>query len=132
MDKQSLKVVGGPVTVTSDGRRYFSSAHKEAVVAKCLAPGASVSAVASTNGFRTDLVRKWVRQHEVRHRGSSAKLLPVRIEAQRTERALEGLGTVAAELGSIELRAGGIELTVRGRVEHGQLELMLNAVLRAR
>ena len=57
MDKRSVVVAGEPVRVTCNGRRYFSRAHKEAIVAKCLAPGASLAAVALANGFNANLVR---------------------------------------------------------------------------
>jgi transposase-like protein len=130
MDRRSLTVVGEPVTVTCNGRRYFSRAHKEAVVAKCLVAGASVSAVAQANGLRCSVVRRWVRQYEAGQRDSSAKLLAVRIEPQSVQRLAED--AVASEDGSIELRVGQIELTVRGRVERASLVLMLNAALRAR
>ncbi len=39
MDKRSTVVAGEPVRITSNGRRYFSKAYREAVIAKCLAPG---------------------------------------------------------------------------------------------
>ena len=64
MDKRSMVVVGGPYRVTSNGRRYFSKSHKEAGLAKCLAPGASLAAVALANGFNANLVRKWVRDRQ--------------------------------------------------------------------
>ena len=65
MDKRSMVVAGEPVRVTGNGRRYFSKAHREAVVAKCLAPGASLAAVALANGFNANLVRKWVRARDL-------------------------------------------------------------------
>ncbi len=46
MDKRTLVVAGEPVRVTCNGRRYYSKAHQEAVVAKCLVPGAALVAVA--------------------------------------------------------------------------------------
>ena len=130
MDRRSLTVAGEPVTVTSNGRRYFSKAHKEAVVAKCLAPGESISAVAQANGLRSSVLRRWVRQHQAHPRPAAAKLLPVTIEPRRVQRLTED--AVGGEGGSIELRAGRFELTVRGRVEREPLALILNAVLRAR
>ena len=48
MDKRGLVVAGEPVRVTGNGRRYFSKAHREAVVAKCLVPGASLAAHIAT------------------------------------------------------------------------------------
>ena len=87
MDKRSVVVAGEPVRVTCNGRRYFSRAHKDAVVAKCLAPGASLAAVALANGFNANLVRRWVEQQQSRHAGSksTARLLPVTIEPGRAQ-----------------------------------------------
>jgi hypothetical protein len=39
MDGQSMVVAGEPLRVTRNGQRYFSEAHRDAVVAKCLVPG---------------------------------------------------------------------------------------------
>ena len=47
----------GPVTVTSNGRRYFATEHKREVVERCLQPGASTAAVAQEYGFDANLVR---------------------------------------------------------------------------
>ena len=82
MDKRSMVVAGEPVRVTSNGRRYFSKAYREAVIAKCLAPGASLAAVALANGLNANLVRKWVRRGQARNAVTTkaAKLLPVMIE----------------------------------------------------
>ena len=49
MDRGSRVVSGEPYRITSNGRRYFSKAHKEAMLAKCMAPGASLAAVALAN-----------------------------------------------------------------------------------
>lgn len=58
MDKRGAVVAGEPVRVTRNGRRYFSKAHKDTIVAKCLAPGASLAAEALANGFNANLVRR--------------------------------------------------------------------------
>jgi hypothetical protein len=47
-----MAVVGEPYRVTRNGRRYFSKAHQEAVIAKCLAPGASLAPVAPRMPWR--------------------------------------------------------------------------------
>ena len=66
-----------PLRVTRNGRRYFSAAHKRAVVQKCLVPGASLAAVALSCGFNANLVRRWVRQYQ--ERSVSTKLVPVMV-----------------------------------------------------
>lgn len=126
-----MVVAGEPYRVTRNGRRYYSKAHKEAVIAKCLAPGASLAAVALANGFNANLVRKWVRQRLARQAKSksAAKLLPVTVAASdpMVSRLVSG-----SACGSIELRMGRIELVIHGQVESEHLALVLDAVLRSR
>jgi len=126
-----MAVAGEPYRVTGNGRRYYSKAHKEAVIAKCLVPGASLAAVALANGFNANLVRKWVRQRLARRAKSKSavKLLPVTVAASEYESSRPVSG---AECGSIELRLGRIELVIHGQVEHEPLSLVLDAVLRSR
>ena len=137
MDKRSVVVAGEPVRITCNGRRYFSRAHKEAIVAKCLAPGAPLAAVALANGFNANLVRRWVVQCQRRPAGSksSARLLPVTIEPKRTPKAAaDGVIRLGrgSEPGSMEIRIGRIELVVHGAVEREQLSVVLDTLLRAR
>ena len=141
MDRRSLVVAGEPVRVTRNGRRYFGKTHREAVVAKCLAPGASLAAVALANGFNANLVRKWVRQRQARNAraDTAAKLLPVTIQTGPTrvlsERAVSrrsGGRITHGDCGSMRIRVGAIELVLQGTVDREQLSLVLDAVLRSR
>ena len=126
-----MVVAGEPYRVTRNGRRYYSKAHKETVIAKCLTPGASLAAVALANGVNANLVRKWVRQRVGREAKfkSMAKLLPVMVAA--SDPMMSGAVSPAA-CGSIELRMGRIELVIHGQVEREQLSLVLDTVLRPR
>jgi transposase len=141
MDKHSMVVAGEPVRVTSNGRRYFSKAHREAVVAKCLAPGASLAAVALANGLNANLVRKWVRRNQARHALAkpAAKLLPVTIQGEqghartgRAESSRAGARSRHTDCGSMRIRVGSIELVLHGTVDGEQLSLVLEELLRAR
>lgn len=136
-----MVVAGEPLRVTRNGRRYFSKAHREAVVAKCLAPGASLAAVALANGFNANLVRKWVRQRQAHNAvvNTTAKLVPVTIQTEQTrvlaERAVSrrsGARLRHADSGSMQLRVGAIELVLQGAVDREQLSLVLEALLRSR
>ena len=137
MEKRSLVVAGEPFRVTGNGRRYFSKAHKEAVMAKCLAPGASLAAVALANGFNANLVRKWVRERGAGDTmaKSSSKLLPVILDAEpgrelpRRMRAPARAQTRKAAAGSMEIRIGTIELVVHGLVDRAQLSEVLDRLL---
>ncbi len=139
MEKRSLVVSGEPFRVTGNGRRYFSKAHKEAVIAKCLAPGASLAAVALANGFNANLVRKWVRERGVDDSmaKSSSKLLPVTLDIRpervptRRLRALTAAPARKAAAGSMEIRIGEIELVVHGLVDRAQLSEVLDRLLRS-
>ena len=139
MEKRSQVVAGEPFRVTGNGRRYFSKAHKEAVIAKCLAPGASLAAVALANGFNANLVRKWVRDRRSGDSAakSSSKLLPVildaRPEREQTQRmrVLVRAPARKAASGSMAIRIGSVELVVHGRVDPAQLSEVLDRLLRA-
>jgi transposase-like protein len=130
-----MVVASEPVRVTCNGRRYFSKAHKDAVIAKCLTPGASLAAVALANGFNANLVRKWVRQRQARQplSKSNARLLPVTIEQEQApaSNASARAGRSAA-CGSMQIRIGRVELVVRGAVGREQLSVVLDTLLRSR
>jgi transposase len=141
MDKRSMVVAGEPVRVTCNGRRYYSKAHQEAVVAKCLMPGASLAAVALANGFNANLVRKWVRERQAGNAlaRTAVRLLPVTIQAEQTRapvaRVVSKRSPARArrcDCGSMQLRVGSIELVMHGTVDREQLSLVLDALLRAR
>ena len=137
MEKRSVVVVGEPYRVTGNGRRYFSRAHKEAVIARCLAPGASLAGVALANGFNANLVRKWVRDRRVGDTvaKSASKLVPVTLDAEpgaelpRRMRVPARAPVRNAVAGSLEIRIGTIELVVHGLVDRAQLSEVLDRLL---
>ena len=107
-----------PLRVTCNGRRYFSAAHKRAVVQKCLVPGASLAAVALACGFNANLVRRWVRQYQ--ERGLSTKLVPVVVTPQvplaKTATRVVGIARSKpkSSRSTLELRVGATRLVLRG------------------
>ncbi len=70
-----------PLTITSNGRRYFDAEHKRRVVEQCLAPGASMAAVSMAHGFNANLVRKWIRAHQAAQAEAMGRqrLIPVSV-----------------------------------------------------
>lgn len=130
MDRGSLREGIEPLRVSRNGRRYFSQAHKDAVVAQCLVPGASLAAVALAHGFNANLVRRWVKERQTQS-SPSAKLLPVAIESHRAGNTLVPAAGSAA-CGIIELRVGKAELCVRGAVERETLSVVLDTLSRLR
>jgi transposase len=81
MKAESARVLVAPLRTTRNGRRFFSEDYQRTVVERCLAPGASVAAVAMQHGFNANLVRKWIRryQRELVKKGELSKLLPVTV-----------------------------------------------------
>ena len=135
MNPKNRRVPVEPLRVSRNGRRFFSAAHKQAVVEKCLVPGASVSAVALAHGFNTNLVRKWIVKHQASRAlaRSAGTLLPVSvIEAPATSTRISkrGAGKRAPALASgwIEIEIGAARVIVRGEVGAGQLRLVLDAL----
>lgn len=143
MDLERKKGRVEPLTITSDGRRYFDAAYKVQVVEQCLAPGASVAAVALAHGFNANLVRRWVRAFQASRAQSTppGRLIPVSvIEADehpplpRRQPAPhrsskpdgEPAGGVAA--GLIELQLGTVIVRVHGQVEEAVLRTVLQAL----
>ena len=59
-------------------RRTYPRQFKREVVAQCLAPGASVSAVALSHGINANVIRKWLPQGDLRIATGTATMLPVR------------------------------------------------------
>jgi transposase len=127
-----------PYRVTRNGRRYFSAAHKRAVVQKCLVPGTSLAAVALSCGFNANLVRRWVRQYQ--ERSPSTKLVPVviapEIQSSKMKTRIVSTARIATvkpktASSSLELQIGEARLVLRG-MDLEQLRVVLDTLLCAR
>ena len=134
MKLENLRVPVEPLRVSRNGKRFFSEAYKRAVVEKCLVPGASVSTVALAHGFNTNLVRKWIVKHQVQALArTGGTLVPVSVieaPASSTRTSKRGAGKRAPELASgwIEIEIGAARVILCGKVEAGQLRLVLDAL----
>lgn len=124
-----------PLRVTCNGRRYFSAAHKRAVVQKCLVPGASLAAVALSCGFNANLVRRWVRQYQ--ERGLSTTLVPVVVRPQVPLAKTRTIAVATSKIArtkpknirsSLELQIGATRLVLR-TIDLEQLRVVLDALL---
>ena len=60
MDTATRSMIRLPAVRT---RRRHASQFRAQVVAACLQPGVSISAVALANGLNANLVRRWVKEH---------------------------------------------------------------------
>lgn len=135
MKPESRRVPVEPLRVSRNGKRFFSEAHKRAVVEKCLVPGASVSAVALAYGFNTNLVRRWIVKHQARGAlaPTAGALLPVNLisasgRSARTSRRAAGRRTSEPASGWIEIEVGAVRVILRGAVEAGQLRSLFDAL----
>jgi transposase len=143
MTLESARVPFEPERITRNGRRFFSEEHKRAVVERCLAPGASVSAVSLAHGFNTNLVRKWIRAYQAQQAAGAGKLVPVTVrEAHEIALSRRASGKPAADQvatsasatasGSLEIELGAAKLVVRGGVAPEQLRVVLDLIARYR
>jgi transposase len=135
MKPENRRVPVEPLRVSRNGKRFFSEAHKRTVVEKCLVPGASVSAVALAHGFNTNLVRKWILKHQaaralLRTVGTLVPVSVIEARATSTRTSKRGAGKRAPEPASgwIEIEVGAARVILRGKVEAGQLRLVLDAL----
>ena len=82
--KQADANFGVPIAAQEPARavrRTYSPQLKREVVGQCLAPGASVSAVAMSHRINANVVRKWLPRHR-EHCGETAlAMLPVNVAA---------------------------------------------------
>lgn len=65
-------------------RRTYPRQFKREVVAQCLVPGASVSAIALSHGINANVIRKWLPQRDSRAATAPAGMLPVTIDSEPT------------------------------------------------
>ncbi len=135
-----MKTVAG---ISGTPRRQHERSFKAELVAKCLAPGASVASVALAGGVNTNLLFKWRRDHlrEMRASGaasSSAVLVPVQVapEMDSVSKMLPPAAPATAmpalrsmrNSGVIELEVAGVQLRLRGLVDEASLCSVLRAL----
>jgi transposase len=143
LDQDSKAV--GPLTITSNGRRYFGAEHKQRVVDRCLVPGASTAAVSLEFGFNANLVRRWVRKHQAKVAGAGTQhLVPVSVVASRKSsarvsrkpaapRSLQPIASgESAATGVIEIQIGTVTVRLHGGVDPASLRTVLQALGPAR
>ena len=117
-----------PVTTK---RQYRSLEEKQRIVGEALAEGASVARVARAHGVNANLVFNWCRLYRAGRlgRGSEAKLLPVRVAAERSTPPLaawpEPGGLLASSAGSIHIQLAQAQV----RVESGANPVLLRVLL---
>lgn len=87
-------------------RRTYAQQFKREVVAQCLLPGASVSAIALGHGINANVIRKWLPRPKPGTAAALATMLPVTIEPVVTRKA-PMQATLGAARPAIELSMAG-------------------------
>jgi transposase len=141
MDLEQESKAVSPLTITSNGRRYFGAEHKQCVIDRCLAPGASTAAVALEYGFNANLVRSWVRKHQAKvARAGTQHLVPVAVVASRESPgrvsrkpakplSLQPSASRQPALGGvIEIQIGTVTVRLHGSVDQSALSTVLQAL----
>jgi transposase len=140
-----MKTVAG---IAGAPRRQHEKSFKAELVEQCLAPGASVAAVALAGGINANLLFKWRRDRLRSQRlgsvasSSSAVLVPVHVAAvmdgaaghsQSSAPSPASTASVAPQrsvrtTGIIELDIAGAQLRLRGPVDEASLCSVLRAL----
>ncbi|MBC7939890.1 MAG: transposase [Chitinophagaceae bacterium] len=142
----TMKTVAG---ITGAPRRQHEKSFKAELVEQCLAPGASVAAVALAGGINANLLFKWRRDHLRSQRlisavsSSSAVLVPVHVASAVDDDAGNSQSSAASPAstslavapqrsvrttGIIELDIAGAQLRLRGPVDEASLCSVLRAL----
>ncbi|MBA3774511.1 MAG: transposase [Ramlibacter sp.] len=90
-------------------RRTYPRQFKREVVAQCLLPGASVSAIALSHGINANVIRKWLPQRASGMARVTATMLPVTIDSAlpAPTRRLRAAAVPAGSRAPIELSLAG-------------------------
>lgn len=111
-----------------NGKRMYVHEFKLGLVRRCMAPGASVSAVALEHGINANLLRKWIDKHRDQAGASrTPALLPVTIAtppepgSSSQPRAIDS---------AIEIEIFGARVTLHGDIDPRRLRLVLDALSR--
>lgn len=112
--------------------RKHSLEAKRAIVRECLAPRASVAAVALAHGINANLVRKWITKHRAGEYGGESKagmtLLPVTVRDAAP--AMSSNPPALPLKGHIDIELAVGRVRVHGRVEAEALRTVLTSLLR--
>ena len=102
---------------TRKTRRVYSRKFKREVVARCLEPGTSVSAIALAHGINANVIRKWLPRQKLAAARAQATMLPVTIQSSAP------ISTIKPRIDSGQsVRRAPIELTLGTatvRLPHG-------------
>lgn len=119
------------VRTNRTGRHTYARDYKLEVAEQCIAPGASLAAVALSHGINANVVRKWVVQHRAGLLARKKQLmLPVSIEAtgQTVTRPTVSAHSQQVNAGVIEIELESSRIRVRGNVDAQALRTVLETL----
>ena len=114
--------------VCRDGRRRYRPEAKQAVLEQCSRPGASIAAVALTNGLNANVVRRWLVEQEGKGAAvkTAADLLPVVI--QDLPKQATAAKRAAGETAAIEIDINGARIRVHAGATTEQIAALVSAL----
>ena len=118
--EQSQSGIGVRI-VDRRGRRWYTQAYRDEVVAQCRRPGVSVAAIALEHGLNANLVRKWIAKRDGVVRSMS--LVPVSLRPERAPTA-----STDSDDRAIVIRQANIELVLGKCASAQQIEAVIRAL----
>lgn len=136
----TMKIADAKISVpraapqTNRSRRTYAQQFKQEIVAQCLVPGASVSALALSHGINANVIRKWLPRREPGTAAAFATMLPVTIEpvVRVVIRKAPAQVTLGAARPAIELSLAGATVRLPAGFDPAELRSIVQilAVLR--
>ena len=126
VDAKNSVSIAAPVTRRA--RRTYAQQFKREVVAQCLLPGASVSAIALGHGINANVIRKWLRRPKPGTSTLLATMLPVSIEPAAAAAVTPRSGmnsTLAAERAPIEMSLPGATVRLPAGFDPAELRCIV-------
>ena len=115
-----------PLRTDRRGRRRYTERFKRDLVALCVRPGVSVSAIAIEQGLNANLLRKWMRDAGL---ARSAKDVPVMLPVATAEpQRAAPRATPGAVAATIEIRMAGAVIAIGFEAGAAQIEAIVRAL----
>jgi transposase len=112
-------------------RRYFTVEQKQAVLAECSAPGATLSGVALKHGLNANMVRKWVVRAQAGtlavKRGRKSSMIPIVLTAEAD--ACDDASDSKRRAVRVEIETPRGVMRVSGEVDGAMLSTLLTAMM---
>jgi transposase len=125
--------LGTSIVPTTPTKRHRSIEERRQIVEEALVPGVSVSAVARAHGVNANLVFHWRKLYRAgllsRPEQGEVRLLPVRVQSERTGKRRGPAEAAAEEDGTIEVTLRKAQVRIAGKVNREVLRVVLGCLL---